>query len=291
MRGKKAFLAFVLLLGALVSSYFALEAYANYKLKEKIDRRLSKLPEDVSYQGFHYNLLFNDLDFKDITVKEGNLELFKIRELKVDLPFFLRKKEVPDSLKVEAYGITVPSVYLLNLIGYKVPNLKFDFTFGYSIRGNELLGSSRLKAYGLAEFLSTVSVKARKAYLKKLLEGRLPLSSAESKLYLQELKVVYRDSGLFNRALSYISSQEGETILQVKEELKKTVAESLRNDPKLFEVIGYPLIRFIDNPKCLSLKVKPKEPVSFTSLKRLLSSKLHLNSFIEELGIKLSTCP
>ncbi len=291
MRGKKLALIVLLLAGALISSYFALEAYANYKLKEKIDRRLSKLPEEVSYEDFHYNLLLNDFDFKGITVKEGNLELLKVKELKVDLPFYLRKKEVPDSLKVKAYSITVPSVYLLNLIGYKVPNLKFDLDLGYSIDGKELLGKFRLDAYKLADFFTTVSIEGtKKTYLKKLLEGKIPFSSVERKLYLEKVNIVYRDFGLFNKALSYISSQEGESPFQVKKELKKMVAESLRNDPQLFEDIGYPLINFIDNPKCLSLSVQPKEPVNFKTLKKFLSSNLNLNSLIKELGVKFSTC-
>ncbi len=292
MRGKKLALIILLLVGALVSSYFALEAYANYRLKEKIDKRLSELPEKVSYKDFHYNLLLNDFDFKGITVKEDNLELLKVKELKVDLPFYLRKKEVPDSLEVKAYGITVPSVYLLNLIGYKVPNLKFNLTLGYSIDGNELLGNSRLEVYKLADFLTTISIKGtNKTYLKKLLEGRIPFSSVERKLYLEKVNIIYRDFGLFNKALSYISSQEGQPPFQVKEELKKMIAGSLRNDPQLFEAIGYPLVRFIDNPKCLSVIVQPKEPVNFKTLKVLLSSNLNLNSLIKELGLKLSTCP
>jgi len=292
---KKALIAALLLVGALISAYFALEAYATYKLKEKFDRRLSKLPYHVSYERFKYNLLLNDIEIKNLHFKEEGLKV-DVGEIYIDLPFTLRKKAVPHSFTLKAERIEIPSQTpflgeLLKTIGYKGSKVTADFISSYTFEGDELKVKVGLTGRELARVETVGELYGIDRELaQKVFEGRLPPKVVERRGELKELTLKYIDEGLFRGFLNYLSQQEGESPEKVKEELKKTIDESLRESPEIYRRIGRALIEFIDNPTCLEIEVEPHPPIKISQLVKAASEKGEIEKLLKRLNLKAETC-
>lgn len=134
---KRVALAVVLFTAALISAYFALESFANVKLKEKFDRRLSKLPYATSYSRFHYSLGPNDVEIDGLSMK-GNLFSLQAQKLLIDLPYNFREKRFPPFLKVVVrngyFRLELP--LLDELLGRS--SFGFDLAGWYDFEGNRL---------------------------------------------------------------------------------------------------------------------------------------------------------
>jgi len=286
---KRALLASLLFVVSLVSLYFALEAYANAKLKEKIDRRLRKLPYAVSYSYFHYNLALNDLEFKDLSLR-GKLFYVKISDLKVDLPFNFRKKGFPPYLKVSleggVVGLNLP--LLDELLGES--SFKFDLNGWYTFSGNRFNSYLFLRLSQVADIYTEASVENLSySAVERFLEGRTTVNSLINRGKLDKFLFVFRNRGIYERFLSYAAKQEGTTPAKVKEELLKMVKQSFK-DPYLYANLGKALEEFIENPSCLKLEVNPPVPVSLKEVKKLFVSRPDLKRVVEELGVKFTVC-
>ncbi len=294
-RRGKLILVIALFVGALLSGYFAAESYANYKLKEKFDRRLAKLPLSTAYRSFHYNLLKNDIEIKDFTLKEGNLYL-SIGELYIDLPFTLRKKEFPKAFSVTAKGVEVPTSApfvgeLLKFTGYKRPFIKVDFASSYTFKGDGFDLFLTAAAKGLGALQTEVKLAGIDRELaQKVFEGRVPPKILEKRGALKELRLVYRDFGLFNMFIDFISSQEGEEPQKVKRELEKTIYQAMKGREEFAQRVAVPLIEFIENPKCLELTLTPKPPVKLAQLLAWSSQKPDVEETLKRLDLKLRVC-
>ncbi len=286
---KKVALAVVLLFAALISLYFALEAYANVKLKEKFDRRLSKLPYSTSYSRFHYSLGPNDLEIDGLDFK-GELFSGRFQKLIIDLPFDFREKKFPPYLRVVVkngdFRLNFP--VLDELLGRS--NFDFDLDGSYSFNGGDFDSSFYLNLNGMGDLL----LKARVDNLdygtvERFFEGRTTVNPILKKGELSRLEIVFKNRGLYETFLSYAAKQEGTTPDKIRGELLSMVKQSFQ-DELLYDRIGRPLEEFINNPTCLKVELNPPRPVSLQELKRLISSKPDVKKVVEELGLKLSVC-
>lgn len=286
---KRALLASLLLIASLVSLYFALEAYANVKLKEKIDRRLRKLPYAVSYSYFHYNLALNDLEFKDFSLR-GKLFYVKVSDLKVDLPFNFRKKGFPPYLRVSLEGAVVGlNLPLLDeLLGES--SFSFDLNGWYTFNGDRFSTYLFLKIKKVADVYTETSVENLSySAVERFLEGRTTVNSLINRGKLDRFLFVFRNRGIYERFLSYAAKQEGTTPGKVREELLKMVERNFK-DPYLYANLGKALEEFIEKPNCLKLEVNPPVPVSLREVKKLFVSRPDLKRVVEELGVRLTVC-
>lgn len=291
----KALLAALLFVGAVISSYFAAEAYANYVLKEKFDRRLSKLPFPTAYRSFHYNLLKNDIEIEGLTLKEGEFYL-TVGELYIDLPYTLRKKELPPYFSVRATEVEIPSYApflgeLLKFTGYKKPYITVDLFSSYAFNSGGLEVFLTAVARGLGGLKTKVELGGIDRELaRKIFEGRVPVRVIEKRGTLKELLLTYKDYGLFKMFLNFISSQEGESPDKVKEELKRTVYQAMKERKEVAQRLALPLLEFIDNPKCLKLTVKPQPPLKISQLIKWASEKPDIEESLRRLNLQLKTC-
>ncbi|NPB03521.1 MAG: hypothetical protein GXO39_03800 [Thermotogae bacterium] len=292
---KKALIAALLFVGALISAYFALEAYATHKLKEKFDRRIAKLPYEVSYEGFRYNLLLNDIKVTGLKINEEKVKL-KIGEVYVDLPFTLRKKAVPQAFTLKAKKIELPSTTpflgeLLKTIGYKKDEVVADFTSSYAFKGKELEVGVALEAKELGAIKTRGKLYGIDRELtQKVFEGRVPPKVFERRGTLEELTLTYLDEGLFKGFLNYLAQQEGESPEKVKEELKKTIEESLRENPEIYERLGKAFIAFVDDPKCLKIKVEPEPPIKLSELVRAAKERREIDKLLKRINLQGQVC-
>ena len=285
---KRVLLALLLFFAALVSSYFALEAYANVKLKEKIDRRLSKLPYASSYSGFHYNLASNDIELKDFAVR-GTLFSLTMQELLVDLPYSFRKKSFPPYLRIVVKGgvFRVELPLLEELLGESL--FRFDVDGWYRFDGSRFVSSFFLRLRNLGEvYLNAEVDNLDYPTVERFFEGRTTVNALVNRGKLSKFEMVLKNRGLYDRFLHYAARQEGATPEEVKKELLAMVRQSFSGE--LRRKIGAALEEFIENPTCLKVEVKPEQPVSLKELKRFVSSRPDVKKVVEELGIKLSTC-
>ena len=293
-KGKLILLAF-LFLGALISGYFAAQTYATYVLKEKFDRRLAKLPFPTAYRSFHYNLLKNDIEIEDLTVKDGGITL-SVGELLIDLPYTLRKKELPPYFKVVARDVTVPSNApfigeLLKFTGYTRPTIRLDFASSYRFENKGLEVQVDTVAAKLGALRASVELEGiSRTLARKVLEGRIPPKILETRGELKELLITYKDYGLFKMFLNFVSSQEGESPEKVKEELKKTIYQAMREREEVARRIGLPLLLFVENPSCIELTVSPRPPVRLSELIKMASEKPDLEETLKRLNLELKTC-
>ena len=292
---KKALIAALLLVGALISAYFALEAYATHRLKEKFDRRIAKLPYQVSYEGFRYNLLLNDVKITGLEVEDGGIRV-KVGEVYIDLPFTLRKKAVPQAFTLKAKRIELPSTTpflgeLLKTIGYRKNEVVADFTSSYAFKGKELSVGVALEAKNLGAIKTKGELYGIDRELtQKVFEGRVPPKVFERRGELEELILTYLDEGLFKGFLNYLARQEGESPEKVKEELKKTIEESLRENPEIYERLGKAFIAFIDNPKCLKIKIEPEPPIKLSELVKAAKERREIDRLLKRINLQGQVC-
>lgn len=283
---KRVLLALLLFFAALVSSYFALEAYANVKLKEKIDRRLSKLPYASSYFGFHYNLASNDIEFKDFAVR-GTLFSLTMQELLVDLPYSFRKRSFPPYLRVVVKGgaLRVELPIFKELLGESL--FRFDVDGWYRFDGSRFVSSFFLRLKNLGEvYLNAEVDNLDYLTVERFFEGRTTVNALVNRGKLSKFEMVLKNRGLYERFLHYAARQEGTTPEEVKKELLAMVRQSLSGRRN----IGAALEEFIENPTCLKVEVKPEQPVSLKELKKFVSSRPDVEEMVKELGIRFSLC-
>ncbi|WP_457679865.1 hypothetical protein [Thermovibrio sp.] len=291
----KIFLAVLLFIGALISSYFALETYANHILKRKFDRRLEKLPFATSYSYFHYNLLKNDFEVKNFKIEKEPFTV-KIGEIYVDLPFTVRKKEVPDYFSIELKRVEIPLNTPIvgdafKFINYNKPYLTLNLSTGYEVKGKELEGKFDLTVKDLGEVKGKVEILGiDKELLEKVVENRLPPKVIERRGKLKELLLVYKDYGLFDKFLTFVSSQEGESKEKVKKELAKTVLNLIRSNKEVGDRIGTPLLLFIEEGKCLKLKIEPQRPIGLREIVKWAYERPNVEEILRKLNLRLENC-
>ena len=286
---RRIILAVVLFVAALVSSYFALEAYANVKLKEKIDRRFKRLPYAVSYSNFHYSLASNDIEIDGLSIN-GDLFSVKFRRIFIDLPFSFRKKQFPSYLKVYIDGgdISLNLPTLRELLG----NSQFNFNVHgwYSFRNGQFNTFFQMDLPGLCEFQITSTVENLSyPVVERFFEGRTTVNSLINRGQLSQFRFIFKNRGIFERFLSYTAEQEGSKPDRVKEELISTVSRSF-HDGVVYENIGKPLEDFIRDPVCIELELKPQVPVGLGELKKMVISKPDVREIVQDLGVELHTC-
>ena len=286
---KRVALAVVLFVVALISAYFALEAYANVKLKEKFDRRLAKLPYATSYSRFHYSLGPNDLEIDGLSIK-GSLFSVQTQKLLIDLPYNFREKRFPPFLKVIVkngyFRLELP--LLDELLGRS--SFGFDLAGWYDFDGNRLDTFFFLKLKKLGSFSFKMDVdNLSYSTVEWFFEGRTTVNPILRRGELSHLEVVFKNGGLYDTFLRYAAKQEGTTPADIKKELLSMVRQSFQ-DETLYERIGKPLEEFINNPTCLKVELNPSRPVSLQELKRLVTSKPDIRKVVEEIGLKFSVC-
>lgn len=286
---KRILVAVVLCIVALVSAYFAIEAYANIKLKEKFDRRLSRLPYTTSYSRFHYSLGPNDLEVDGLTIK-GELFSGRFQKLIVDLPFNFREKKFPPYLRTVIKGgeFQLELPIFNELLGRS--SFNFDLNGGYSFNGKSFLPFFflDLKSMGSFSFKAEID-NFDYPTVEKFFEGRTTINPILRKGELSLLEIVFKNRGLYETFLNYAAKQEGMTPERIKEELTSMVDQSFK-DREIYDRIGRPLKEFINNPSCLKIEIQPPEPVSLKELKTLIASKPNVKEAVKELGLKLSVC-
>ncbi|ADU97071.1 hypothetical protein Theam_1105 [Thermovibrio ammonificans HB-1] len=284
-----------LFVAACVSGYYALQSYVTYKIAQKLNRRLERLPYPVSYGSFSYKLLGNDLVLKDLKVGfAGNY--ITVDKVVIDLPFDFRKKGVPSFTRVSVYGLHVPTslplVKELALVsGLSSPFLNLNTSAGFSFNGRELTVNGGVVVKGLAAFTGEVKLdNISRDYTEKLLERRVPYSSALVRVKLKLLDLRYRDYGFFNRFIGYTARQEGLSPQEVKAELVKTLRGSFSANPEFARRLGYALIDFIANPSCFELVVRPQPPVSLLKLEQFAKKRPQIDRLMKVLNVKGKVC-
>ena len=294
-RKAKLILTALLFVGAVVSSYFAIETYANYTLEKKFANRLSKLPLYASYRKFHYNLLKNDVEIDDLTFKD-NRTYICVGKLYIDLPFTARKKEVPQAFSVKAEDLELPSDFpgfreLLRFVGYRNPFVTVNFVSSYSFKGNRIEVASTAVARRLGGINLELKLEGIDRKLtQEFLEGRIPVRYIEEKGALKEFELTYKDFGLFQQFLSFVGSQEGQKPDKVKEELKRSIVQAIKKRGEIAERVGLPLLLFVDNPDCLKVEVKPPFPIKISQLVDMASKRPKVEEIIKTLNLRLTTC-
>jgi hypothetical protein len=293
--GKKSLLALSLLLTALLSIYFAAQVYATYILKQKFDRRLSKLPVSSSYERFSYDLLKNDIKVSNLTISSGEVRV-SVDELTLDLPFTLREKKLPSSLSVKLRGVSIPASLpfiseFLRSVGYGKQLLHFNLYFGYRLLEDRLKAEVAASAPHLGDIFSTASFKGiEKGLLEAFLEGRVPLSSLEKRIALEDFSLRYVDGGLIKGFMEELSSQEGRSLTEIKSELASMVKQSLAENPLLYERLGKALVAFVENPSCIEVRISPRPPLKISEIERFLKEKPQIDRMVELLNLTATPC-
>ena len=287
-RGFQFLLSFFLFFGFLASSYFAVEAFATYKIKEKIDKRLSKLPYEVSYSELRYKLLTNDLVIRNFSLK-GTLVRFSSDRIAIDLPASFRKKAFPPEL---FFSLSGGSFHVdLSLLSEIYPkDFEFNVAGGYGFSGDELSVNLISSVKGIGEFsldleLSSLSYRV----LERVFEGRTTLRSVVNHGRLKYLRLKFKNEGAFERFLSYAANQEGVSVERVRKELLNTVRGSFKNR-LVYEKVGKPLEEFIRTPDCIEVVVRPKTPVGLKTLKEILVETPNVEEILQSFGVELKSC-
>ncbi len=282
----KALLTLILFAGALISSYFAVQTYAEVRIAEKVNRKIDQLSIPLGYEKLSYNLMKNTLTINNITLLLTETEI-SINRLEIDLPFTARKRELPESILVKVEGISIPTF---------LPFLRK--TFGRTLYLN-LVGSYRAEGDTISAFLTTGNQKLGYLFVKLVVEG-LPLRELQEagkrrtkeivkSATIKLIDIKFKDRGLLDLFISAQARESGLSPEAFREQLVRTVRENFKN-PETAGKIGYPLINFIQKGGCIELTVSPPYGLKVSTLRCMVSERLPLERFLKELGLKLKTC-
>ena len=294
-RGRELLVLLALVLGALVSTYFALQAYANLWIAKKLESKLSKLPFPTAYGSVSYNLLENDLTINGFLVGDRPFA-FIVEQVRIDLPPALIFKDFPESFKLELRNFFIPSnlPYISELLkgfGYSSRFVSGSLLSGYSFKEGSLVGELLLNLNGIAQLDVNFELQGvSRELLKELLQGRISPSAVVQRASLKFAALKFRDRGLVESFISSLAKQEGMAKERVKAELLKTVASSFKKNRDFAERLGVPLALFIDNPKCLEVKVEPPEPVPLVSLMKDVSRRPRVKALLRKLNVSAFLC-
>ncbi|WP_163329186.1 hypothetical protein GFV12_00940 [Desulfurobacterium thermolithotrophum] len=288
---------FILFVIAVISSYFALESYAEVKLKEKLDRKLSSLPLDVTYRKFDYKLLENTVTIENLRASQLGYSIFA-NKIIVDLPISYRKKEIPENLHLKVEGLKIPlkTPFISNFS--KTLNLKekatnfipLDLDVSYAFDGS-ILKIEFLTSSPLFGELKTVSyfTNITKQKLELLINGKADKEYTLKRIALAYFDLIYKDRGFIQNFLKKEAEQQGISVEEFKKKLIYTI-ESNSSSESVKKKIIFPLVSFIKNPSCLEVSLKPSEPISLKDATYLLNENSEVFSLIEKLGLTLKTC-
>ena len=297
------FLTLILFVAAVVSSYFALESYAEAKLREKFDRKITSLPINVSYSDLKYHLLENRITIKNLKVSELGYTI-STEKITVDLPITARKKELPESLQLKMEGFSIPTnlPFIKNffkIIGLNGEKLMLNLNTEYSFDGNVLLTHLAASSPALGDLvISSYFTNITKEKLQIILEGerhKTKGSIADEKdtlkrVALAYLNIRYRDRGLLQNFFNQEAKQEGISVEELKKRFIQTIEKNFRSNQEIREKIAYPLISFIKNPSCIEITLKPVQPISIGEVKHILKNDPDISQIIKTTGLILKTC-
>ncbi len=285
---RRALILLFLFVGALISSYFALESFATVKIKEKLDRRLSKVPYAVFYSNIKYKLATNDLVLTDFTVK-GSLFYVYLGQVFIDLPATFREKKFPPEfffyVKNGVFSLNFP--FVDSILGNKVD---FNLAGGYSFSEDSLFGYLTSKLEGLGDFKFKVKLSSLSyPLMERIFEGRTTYRSLLNRGKLDYLSLTIKNRELFERFLKYTAQEEGISEDRAKSEIKTMIRSNFKNRD-IYLKIGKSLENFIDNPICLKVELRPKNPINLREIKEILREKPNLMEIIDNWGVKVKTC-
>ncbi len=284
----KALLALTLFIGALVSSYFAVQTYAEVKIAEKINGKIDQLSIPIGYERISYDLFHNTISVYDITLLMIGTKIH-IDRIEIDLPFTARKREIPENLLVKVEGISIPPFipFLREALGR---TLRFHLVGGYKAEKDTIL---TFLTTGNRE-LGYISVKviAEGVPLRELQRaGKRKTKDIIKSATIRLIDIKFKNRGLLDLFISSQAKASGLSPEAFKEQLIRTVEENFQKNPEMAEKIEYPLVSFIQKGDCLELKVAPPHGLKISTLHRMIVKRLPLNSFLQETGIELKTCP
>jgi hypothetical protein len=285
---RRVLILIFLFFGALVSSYFALEAFATVKIKKKLDKRLSKVPYAVSYSSIKYKLATNDLILTDFTVKSSLFYVY-LGRLFIDLPAKFREKKFPPEfffyVKNGVFSLDFP--FVDSILGNKVD---FNLAGGYSFSEDSLFGYLTSKLEGLGDFKFKVRLSSLSyPLMERIFEGRTTYRSLLNRGKLDYLSMTIRNRGIFERFLKYTAQEEGISEDRAKSEIKTMIRSNFKNRD-IYLRIGKPLEDFIGNPVCLKVELRPKNPINLREIREILREKPNLMEIIDNWGVKVKTC-
>ena len=283
----KVILVFLLFIGAVVSSYFALETYITAKLVEKFSKRIREFPFDVSCSEIDYSLLKNTITYKDVNTNILGMNI-SVKTVEIDLPFTARKKELPDHMLIKVVGLEFPSSLIgITTTSRTVVNLVTGYSFGKdSLR--VILKTSIPSLWDLSLICKLKNLSKEK--LEKALAGVISERRTIRETKIEYLALRYRDRGFVSEYLKQGALEKGITAEEFKKELIELIDENTKEDKVLTERIGQPLIKFLENPRCIDLIVHPVLPVSLKELSHLLNSHSDLKKITLWLGVTAKTC-
>jgi len=271
-RKEKLLITLLLFVGALVSSYFALQTLIKYEIQYKVNHALDKFPGSASYRQLDYSLIKNQITIKDLKLSFQNYSA-EIGKIKIKLPFKLSK--IPPTLSVSitntSFSSNLPYVKeLLSLADYNKNKVNFNAAAAYSISGKKI----NLSLVASGKQLGSITMGLQ-------LYGNL---KTPSQLELKKLELTYKDNGLVKGFLKKQAELAGESV----KTFKKQLISSLKG--KVPEDTFTPLKKFIENPKCIHLTVKPNYPLTLHEIANMLKRSAPAEEISSKLNIKLSTC-
>ena len=297
------FLTLILFVAAVVSSYFALEGYAEAKLREKLDREITSLPINVSYSDLKYQLLENRITIEKLKASRPGYTI-STEKITLDLPITARKKELPESLQLRIKELSIPTnlPFIKNffrIIGLNGKKLILNLNTEYSFDGDILLTHLATLSPALGDLvISSYFTNISKEKLQIILEGERHKAEGSiaderdtlKRIALAYLDIRYRDLGLLQNFFNQEAKQEGISVEELKKRFIQTIEKNIRSNQEIGEKIAYPLISFIKNPSCLEITLKPARPISLREIKHLLKNNPDISRIIKTTGLILKTC-
>jgi hypothetical protein len=289
------FLTLILFVAAVVSSYFAIESYAEAKLREKLDRKITSLPVNVSYSDLKYQLIENRITIENLKASEPGYTI-STEKIIVDLPVTARKKELPANLQLRIEKLSIPTDLPLvknffEIIGLNSRKLILNLDTEYSFEGNVLLTHLSTSSPALADLIVTsYFTNISREKLQKAINGTADEKETLKRIALAYLNIRYRDRGLIQNFFYQEAKQEGISVERLKRRFIQTIERNVQNNQTVQERIAYPLISFIKNPSCLEIILKPVQPLSLGEVRQFLKNRPDISRLIEVAGLSLKTC-
>ena len=262
-----------------VGLYFGTNLYGTKVAEAKVNKLIDGMEEEnltVEYKDISFHPLAQDVHVKDVKIQSTD-DLAEVTIEKIVIRDIDEKSDVPTVFDGSIQGLVVDlnqpeqleMADFLKQAGYD-SELSFDIDTQY--RYNKTKREMTVEKFKIsADQVGELSVNMKL--------GNIDLTEAESQettlvnnsdMIFHGFELTYRDGSFAEKFLATMAAEDGKSLDSVKSELTSQLTGAsqlfLSSDNELATNALDEVITFIENPKGLSISIRPEQPMQLVTL-------------------------
>ncbi len=264
----------------LLSFYFGVKSYANNVAKEEVNKVIAETVKyaDISFDKVRVDLFGLDTRIKGITISpNGTEQKIRIDEIIIyDYDIYDKSKsnnKLHNRFAFKGIKITIDKnnfgndAEKIKTLGYDVIKADIEFDGEYNEKEKEInikklrIGADEVGYANLKFHISNIEIPTDSENIFSFIFG-LP------EIKIHNARFLYEDDSLLPRIFKVAAAEEGIEVDEFIKKLTYEIDEEIdQSDTEFTKTALEELKKFVNDPKKISITLKPKNP---TSIKRIL---------------------